>query len=442
MLTQEKRGTGRAEFAIQVIATLGILWLSVRMIAACGNLQYSGLLPFGMSSLSQSSFHDLLWIPLLLALAIPAAFSVARLRDAGQPTPFAALALIPVLNIIVLAGFALLPSREFRAGDRTPLDAWMPHGRFGSAVMGVAAGALIGAVAAGLASITGGYGSWLFIGTPFAMGLAASWTAAYRLPAPVPLRICLSAALLSVGLCALMIVGIAIEGVICILMAMPLAIPLTVIGGFAGRALANRTSNRRLQWAPLFLMPAVFGLSQVHQPPLRSVHSAIVIHAPQSQVWKTVVDQPALPPPREWGFRAGVGYPIRIELPEARIGAVRRCQFSTGLVLERIDGLEPGRRLHFTIFQQGPLMRELSPYNIQPRHLDAGYVRSVAGEFILTPLANGTTLLETTSWYSSTYAPAAYWAVLTEGIIHDIHGRVLQAIRITAESSRSTAPVR
>lgn len=428
--------TGRAAFAIQVIATLGLLWMSARIIAAFGSPESGALLPFQLDTLSSSSLHHLLWIPLLLALAVPAALSIPRLSDAGYPTPLAALAVIPVVNLGVLVWFALLPSRELRVGDRTPLDAWLPHGRFGSAAMGVAAGALLGAVAAGLAAVTGGYGALLFLGAPFAMGVVAAWVVGYRLPAPVPMKICLSAALLSVGLCAILIVAVAIEGVICVLMALPLALPMAAGGGFLGMVLANRTSKRRLQWTTLVLAPALFGTHPTQPPPVRSVHSAILIRAPQSRVWKAVVDQPPLPAPTEWTFRAGVGYPVRIDLPEAALGAVRRCQFSTGLVLERVDGLEPGHRLHFTIFQQGPLMRELSPYGIQPRHLEASYARSVAGEFVLTPLPDGTTRLETTSWYSSSYAPSPYWSLWMDGIVHDIHGRVLRAIRDSAEKTQ------
>lgn len=428
--------TGRTEFSIQVLSILGLLWLCVRIIASLGDAPNDILLPFRIGNLSQSTFHALLWIPLILALIVPAALAIPRLRDAGKPTPFATLALIPGFNFVILIGLALLPPQEARKGDQTALDAWMPHGLFGSAAIGIAAGALIGAIAAGLASITDGYGAWLFLGTPFTMGLVAAWTVAYRLPAPVPIKVCLSAALLSIGLCALLILGVAIEGIICILMALPLAIPLAMIGSLFGSLLANRTSNRRLQWAPLFFIPAMFGLAPT-QPPVRAVHSAIVIHAAPSSVWNAVVNQPSLPEPTDWVLRSGVGYPIHIDLPEAKVGAVRRCQFSTGLVLERIDGLELERSLHFTIFQQGPLMRELSPYRIQPRHLDAEDVKSIAGEFVLTPRSDGTTLLETTSWYSSRYAPAAYWSLLTDEIIHRIHGRVLHAIRTQAESGPS-----
>lgn len=434
MVARASHQMGRPLFTILVSATVGLLWMGVRTIAASGSSPITEGVPFGVTSLSQSATHEWLWIPLLLTLVIPAVLSIPRLRDAGRPTPFAALALIPGLNFLCLGWFALLPSRDARQGDQTSLDPWMPHGIFGSAALGVAAGALIGAVAAGIASLTGGYGAWLFLGAPFVMGLVAAWTVAYRLPAPVPMQLCLGTALMSVVLCALMLVGIAIEGIICILMALPLAIPLALIGGIVGRMLANRTSNQRLSWAPAILLPALLTLAPAPQTPLRSAHTAIVIHAAPSQVWNAVVDQPSLPPPTAWAFRAGVGYPVSIYLPEARIGAVRRCQFSTGLVLERVDGLEPGRRLHFTIFQQGPLLRELSPYRIQPRHLDAEYVRSVAGEFVLTPRTDGTTLLETTSWYTCRYEPAAYWTVLTEGIIHDIHGWVLQAIRAKAEA--------
>ena len=78
-------------------------------------------------------------------------------------------------------------------------------------------------------------------------------------------------------------------------------------------------------------------------------------------------------------------------------------------------------------------MRELSPYpNLHPRHLD-GYFRSRRGEFRLIPLPNGRTRLEGSTWYELELYPLAYWRPLTDAVVHAIHDRVLEHIKMLAE---------
>jgi hypothetical protein len=118
---------------------------------------------------------------------------------------------------------------------------------------------------------------------------------------------------------------------------------------------------------------------------------------------------------------------VTIEAPA--VGAARICEFSTGTVKERLTAFEPGRRLAFDIVEQPALMKELSPYDIHPAHLDHGFVRSVSGEFRLTALPGGGTLLESTSRYTCSYGPLPYWTFWVDGIVHAVHRRVLGHVR-------------
>jgi hypothetical protein len=51
----------------------------------------------------------------------------------------------------------------------------------------------------------------------------------------------------------------------------------------------------------------------------------------------------------------------------------------------------------------------------------------------LTPLPNGGTRLEGTTWYHHGLWPAAYWQLGSDAIIHRIHLRVLRHIRDEVE---------
>ena len=95
--------------------------------------------------------------------------------------------------------------------------------------------------------------------------------------------------------------------------------------------------------------------------------------------------------------------------------------------MEPIDIWDAPRRLAFRVTANPPPLRELSPYEIRPAHLD-GYFVSSHGEFLLEPLAGRRTRLTGTTWYTNHLAPAAYWDVWTDMIIHRIHMRVLRHI--------------
>jgi hypothetical protein len=74
-------------------------------------------------------------------------------------------------------------------------------------------------------------------------------------------------------------------------------------------------------------------------------------------------------------------------------------------------------------------MKELNPFHaVEARHL-VGYYECLRGRFTLKRLPDGTTELTGTSWYQHRLAPALYWNLWTDEIVHEVHGRVLGAIQ-------------
>ena len=82
--------------------------------------------------------------------------------------------------------------------------------------------------------------------------------------------------------------------------------------------------------------------------------------------------------------------------------------------------------------QQPTPMKELSIWDINAPHLHDYFV-SKQGQFKLTQLANGNTLVEGTTWYYNDIKPAFYWQIWSDPIIHKIHNRVLEHIKINSE---------
>jgi hypothetical protein len=109
------------------------------------------------------------------------------------------------------------------------------------------------------------------------------------------------------------------------------------------------------------------------------------------------------------------------------------------MFVERVEGWEENRYFAFSVVSTADTMRELSPYDIHPTHLDGTFVPESA-EFHLIPNDDGSTTLRGTSRYRNAMWPVAYWRLWSDMIIHRIHMRVFEHIRTLSEQ-REKFPV-
>jgi hypothetical protein len=225
-------------------------------------------------------------------------------------------------------------------------------------------------------------------------------------------------------------------------MALPLALLLSAAGAVCGYLVQKKWSGEHTAPAYLAVLllftPGVQWVEHViaPKPEVFVVRSAVDINAPPEEVWKQVVTFSQIPPPRELLFRIGIAYPIRAEIVGRGPGAERRCVFSTGAFVEPIQIWDEPRLLKFSVTDNPAPMEEWTPYHhIEPPHLH-GFLKSEGGQFLLTPLPNGGTRLEGTTWYQHGLWPSSYWGVWSDEIIHRIHMRVLTHIREEAEKSK------
>ena len=365
----------------------------------------------------------------LLTWALPflwigVSMSMRRALDAGMSGWSALLFFVPLVNYALMAILALTPSDE--SPERVHSHA---RGANQSPLIAIAAGVTVGLVMLGISVYAfASYGAALFLGTPFLISALTSFLLNRPHPASAPrTQLICATTIATVGAVALAIGG---EGVVCLLMAAPLALAIGAMGASLGRRLAVRGNDSPLSAAMVMLMlPLSASLDARSEPPLREVRSSIVIDATPMQVWSHVIAFRPLPEPTELVFRTGIAYPIRAEISGSGVGAVRRCVFSTGAFVEPITRWEPGVRLSFDVDSQPRPMKELSLYaDISPPHLD-GYLKSRRGEFRLIPLPDGRTRLEGRTWYEMRIQPYGYWGIFGDAIISRIHERVLQHIR-------------
>jgi len=384
----------------------------------------------------------------LVAIALPfiavgVVLTLGRLRDVGWPSGLVLLFFAPVLNLAFFLLLSLAPGRPAAAvsGARRPalLARIVPESAAGSAALAVAAVVVLGLAAVVLSvSALRAYGWGLFVGLPFAVGLASAVLHGYHRPRSY--WSCIGVALTSVVILGGVLLALALEGFICLLMAGPLLAALAWMGGTVGYFIQRRSP--RPEPAPAVLaalalfLPSLMGAERAAAPPapLFAVRTSVEVDAAPAAVWARVVSFGELGEPEEWLFRAGVAYPRRATLEGRGVGAVRRCVFSTGSFVEPITVWDEPRRLAFGVTAQPAPMAEWTPYrSVRPPHLE-GYFVSERGQFLLTPLPGGRTRLEGTTWYRHHMWPAGYWRLWSDAVVHRIHLRVLRHIKRLAES--------
>lgn len=228
---------------------------------------------------------------------------------------------------------------------------------------------------------------------------------------------------------------LAFEGVICLIMALPIVAALTLIGALIGKAIAGMSPSFDRRNYPLMLVLPIFALLEPHITvrPLSEVATTIEIDAPPETVWRNVVTFSELPEAKEWYFKLGIACPERATIVGQGVGAVRYCIFSTGEFVEPITAWDAPHRLAFDVAGQPIPMTELSPYRtVYAPHLH-GTFASRRGEFKLIELPGGRTRLEGRTWYDLEMSPHAYWTILSDALVHRIHLRVLEHIRQLSE---------
>ncbi|SIO50138.1 SRPBCC family protein [Chitinophaga niabensis] len=279
------------------------------------------------------------------------------------------------------------------------------------------------------------YGIALFIFLPLFIGFGTTVLYGYGSKKPTSFGSFLKLGLLALLIYATGLLALGMEGLICILMSAPIGIALSLTGSLFGYWMITKLPGK----APTIMViligsiPLISFIERNSPPELNAVVTSIEINADPQTVWKNVVEFPQLNEPTELLFKTGIAYPINAKIEGSGVGAIRHCNFTTGSFVEPITVWDAPRLLKFDVLEQPAPMKELTFWNVDAPHLHDYFV-SKCGQFKLTALPNGHTLLEGTTWYYHNIRPAIYWRLWSNYIIHEIHGRVLRHIKMNAES--------
>lgn len=372
---------------------------------------------------------------LVVAFAI-AVLSFRRAITARHDMVVPTLTVVPVLQIPAALWLALAPGGWVEPATEEASDG--PA----AATQGMLAGMALAVAAVAMSALVfRSYGYGLFIASPFLIGLTTGYLANRGGPLTIgrTLKIVTGAALLG----GVALLALALEGAVCILLASPLGVGMAMIGGAVGREFSVAGRRRAKPTAmSLAVMPLIFAIDAL-LPPLITIDTrqSIEIAAPPAAVWRALVSDAPVSGEVAWPIRLGLSYPMRARIVTPAVGGVRIGYFSTGVARERITAWDEDRRLAFTVTQDPPVMRELSPY----RHVNAphvqGYFHTVSTSFELLPTAGGTRVVEETR-HELKLDPAPYWLPLTQYAVDRNNARVLASLKRQAEFGERGVAVR
>ncbi|WP_109694820.1 SRPBCC family protein [Chitinophaga deserti] len=282
------------------------------------------------------------------------------------------------------------------------------------------------------------YGFVLFLVLPFFMGFGTVSLYGYRNPNKISYSLSWKLGIITLLAYAAGLLFFAMEGLICIAMATPLGLPLIWMGSTLGYWMVNKQPGKTPTLMIILAgsIPLISFIEKDTPPELNAVVTSIEIAADPQTVWKNVIEFPQLDEPTEFLFKTGIAYPINAKIEGEGVGAIRHCNFTTGSFVEPVTVWNPPHLLKFDVLEQPAPMKELSFWDVDAPHLHDYFV-SKQGQFKLTALPNGHTLLEGTTWYYHNIRPAFYWRPWSNYIIHEIHGRVLRHIKTNAEKGKS-----
>lgn len=276
---------------------------------------------------------------------------------------------------------------------------------------------------------------------PFSMGLVTIALAERRGPADWWLRLSLPVFASLLALFASLV--LAWEGLICVVLWVPLYVAMSILGGLVAvfiATLRRHAPHRGAAVGGLVLAPYLLAPLELRIPrpdDVRVVENSIVIRAPLETVWANIERVPAFrEEEHHFALSHLIGFPRPVEatLSHAGVGGVRHATFEGGvLFIETITHWEKHKRLTFSIHADATTI----PPATLDEHVTVGgpYFDVLEGEYELHPQPDGSVRLELRSRHRVSTHFNAYATLWTDWIMSDVQSYILEIVRRRCEAA-------
>ncbi|MBC3906575.1 SRPBCC family protein [Undibacterium umbellatum] len=187
------------------------------------------------------------------------------------------------------------------------------------------------------------------------------------------------------------------EGMICIVMAIPLFVVLGILGAICGLIFSATNSNAGRWCSGLLLLPLLLGTVEQQVTPAATtqfIQKDILINASPETIWQ-LINHPQNIQPEElksgFAYRIGVPFPIQATTLEGKIGGKRELIWQRGIKFEEeITAWELNRHIAWTY----KFNADSFPSGSLDDHIVIGgkYFNLEDTSYTLTPEARGTRL--------------------------------------------------
>lgn len=228
------------------------------------------------------------------------------------------------------------------------------------------------------------------------------------------------------------------EALMCLVVALPLVLPFSMLGGWCMHLSLQKRSKDRLLVSCLLLLPyAVAPVEELWAMPheTRVMRNAVTIHATPEAIWEQIHSVPAIQKaelPSQWIYLLGFPRPIAATIDKQGVGATRHATFERDVsFFEVVTHWDQPRKLSFTI-KADP---DFIPHTAFDEHIIVGgrFYDVLDGTYEIEPRGDGTCILHLYSthrlstrfnWY------AGWWS---EWVMDQIQGSILEVIRQRCE---------
>ena len=365
--------------------------------------------------------------------------ALRRTWDANLAPAISLLPVLPFVGVPISLLLFLAPSRPLTASVSAGPGRRLARWKWAFLAVAIGTATAVFSVSVG-ALLFGTYAYGMFVLTPFFIGLSAGYTAGRSESFDNDELIGIVALATLVG--AATLVAVALEGIVCIVMAAPLGLLVIRVGAAIGKAIAQaRRRSPANAFAGFFLIPLVFAFEHADQPNAGfNYDDEITIEAPREVVWEAVAHMGTIGEPPPFPFMLGIAYPLGADLNGKGVGAIRTGYFSTGQAKARVSVWDPPEVFGFHVLSEPPSMRELSPYeHVHAPHV-SGYFTTENTTFRLDRLSDNSTRLRVHAHQKLRMAPFAYWLPMARWTLEQSYERVLRHIKLQAEARWQALP--
>lgn len=284
--------------------------------------------------------------------------------------------------------------------------------------------------------------AFLLLG-PLAMGALAVWFA--PLAVRTAWRAVIGIGALACLLWLVVVLLLAWEVALCIAMALPIVLPMTILGSVIVGVLARRGVARQQFHSSilglLLLAPYVAGpLEQrfPHATTIQRVETTITIQADAETVWRNIIRVPPIQP-NERDMRlyhlAGFPWPEEATMAGEGVGGVRYAHYENGLAFaEPVTAWEPYRTFSFDIQIIEPEKLPM-PWN----GIGGPYFDVLHGQFLIEPQRANEVRLHLSSKHRLTTRFNGYGVLWTRLFLNDFQAYILGVVKTRAEAQYALA---